>query len=180
MHDHGNRDSLVYWLEFKDDEEFPAIFGSIAGGSALKFGIHRRRETGLWTTGSPTKQRSLTMDEAVVIARRHRDQLMRASELISSLPANARVEDYEALQADLSREAPEVQNTDWGHKYLGDIFSYVHHREEIIGRVKEQLALAWRSQEKRGGELLVALSHSKVSNARSQASLHHIAPGEIL
>jgi len=36
MHDHGNRDSLVYWLEFKDDEEFPAIFGSIAGGSALK------------------------------------------------------------------------------------------------------------------------------------------------
>ena len=22
MHDHGNRDSLVYWLEFKDDDEF--------------------------------------------------------------------------------------------------------------------------------------------------------------
>jgi len=42
MHDHGNRDSLVYWLEFKDDEEFPASFGSIAGGSALKFGIYRR------------------------------------------------------------------------------------------------------------------------------------------
>ena len=24
MHAHGNHDSLVYWLEFKDDEEFPA------------------------------------------------------------------------------------------------------------------------------------------------------------
>ncbi len=40
MHNTGNQDSLVYWLEYKDDEEFPALqFGSIAGGSALKFGI---------------------------------------------------------------------------------------------------------------------------------------------
>jgi 5-methylcytosine-specific restriction enzyme B len=54
MHAHGNRDSLVYWLEFKDDEEFPARFGSIAGGSALKFGVYRRRETGTWATKGPT------------------------------------------------------------------------------------------------------------------------------
>ena len=24
MHTHSNKDSLVYWLEFKNDEEFPA------------------------------------------------------------------------------------------------------------------------------------------------------------
>src|SRR5438309_10328909 len=42
MHAHGNKDSLVYWLEFKNDEEFPARFGGIAGGSALKFGIFKR------------------------------------------------------------------------------------------------------------------------------------------
>ncbi len=54
MHNFGNRDSLVYWLEFKDDEEFPSpLFGSIAGGSAFKFGLFRRKETGRWTTGSP-------------------------------------------------------------------------------------------------------------------------------
>src|SRR4051794_37870626 len=41
MHDHSDSESLVYWLEFKDDAEFPAWFGSIAGGSALKFGIYR-------------------------------------------------------------------------------------------------------------------------------------------
>ena len=35
MHEHGNRDGLVYWLEFKNDDEFPTLdFGSIAGGSA--------------------------------------------------------------------------------------------------------------------------------------------------
>jgi hypothetical protein len=49
MHAHGNHDSLVYWLEFKNDEEMPAIFGSISGGSALKFGIYRSKETGAWT-----------------------------------------------------------------------------------------------------------------------------------
>jgi 5-methylcytosine-specific restriction protein B len=27
MHAHGNKDSLVYWLEFKNDEEFPAESG---------------------------------------------------------------------------------------------------------------------------------------------------------
>src|SRR3954469_14718600 len=45
MHAHGNRDSLVYWLEFKNDEEFPAKFGSIAGGSALKFGMRIANHT---------------------------------------------------------------------------------------------------------------------------------------
>jgi hypothetical protein len=45
---HGpGKDSLVYWLEFKNDEEFPAKFGSISGGSALKFGIYYFSETRL-------------------------------------------------------------------------------------------------------------------------------------
>ena len=36
MHNHSNNDSLVYWLEFKNDDEFPTPkFGGIAGGSAL-------------------------------------------------------------------------------------------------------------------------------------------------
>ena len=78
MHATSNRDSLVYWLEFKDDEEFPAIFGSIAGGSSLKFGIYKRKETGAWMTGSAQNQRELSIEEAVAAARRHRDQLLSA------------------------------------------------------------------------------------------------------
>ncbi len=55
IHDHGNRDSLVYWLEFKNDDEFDTKrFGSIAGGSALKFRIFRRKETGHWQAGDET------------------------------------------------------------------------------------------------------------------------------
>lgn len=90
LHDHGNRDSLVYWLEFKDDEEFPAHFGSIAGGSALKFGIYRRRETGVWMTGHPRDQRELSVEEAVDIARRHRDQLLAGVGLLENFPPTAR------------------------------------------------------------------------------------------
>src|SRR5438270_3968781 len=78
MHTHGNRDSLVYWLEFKNDDEFPACFGSISGGSAFKFGVFRRKETGTWVTADEgNNPRDLSVGEAVVIARKLRDQLIR-------------------------------------------------------------------------------------------------------
>lgn len=76
IHGRPGNDSLVYWLEFKNDEEFPAIFGSIAGGSALKFGIYRRKETGAWMTGSSQRQRELSLAEATQYARNHRDQTL--------------------------------------------------------------------------------------------------------
>src|SRR5687767_5865168 len=83
MHLHGNRDSLVYWLEFKNDDEFPtSAFGSIAGGSAHKFCIYRKRETGEWITGSPQQQRVISADEAIQEARKHRDELKRGAELL--------------------------------------------------------------------------------------------------
>jgi 5-methylcytosine-specific restriction protein B len=58
MHTHGNKDSLVYWLEFKNDAEFPGHkFGSILGGSAHKFGLFRRKDTGQWVKGTKMKSR---------------------------------------------------------------------------------------------------------------------------
>ena len=105
IHDYGP-DSLVYWLEFKNDEELPNIFGSIAGGSALKFGLYRRRETGAWMTGNPRDQRELTTAEAIEVARRHRDELVRGAALLDRLPPRASDEEYAQLQADLDREAP--------------------------------------------------------------------------
>jgi 5-methylcytosine-specific restriction protein B len=121
LFEHGNRDSLVYWLEFKDDEEMPARFGSIAGGSALKFGIYRRKETGVWMTGSPQAQTPLTLDAAVAIARRNRDQLVAAAERFQRFRARGEG-DYRALEGDLARLAPDVADTAWGHKYLSLLF----------------------------------------------------------
>ena len=99
MHNQSNQDSLVYWLEFKNDDEFPSpAFGSIAGGSALKFGIYRRKETGAWTTGSPNKQREIELYEAVSIAKKHRDQIAKGVSILEQLPENPSDSDYLKLQ----------------------------------------------------------------------------------
>jgi 5-methylcytosine-specific restriction enzyme B len=123
MHSHGTKDSLVYWLEFKDDEEFPvSLFGSIAGGSAHKFGLFRKKETGKWTTGSPQKPVEISVEQAIEIARQHRDELIRGAELLDRLPNNGNDEYYARLQQDMQRVAPSVSNTAWGHKYFALLY----------------------------------------------------------
>jgi len=83
MHNHGNHESLVYWLEFKNDEEFQRIFGSISGGSAFKFKLYKGKDTGEWIAGNaPKNSRVIKVDEAIDIARKHRDQLILGCELL--------------------------------------------------------------------------------------------------
>ncbi len=125
MHDHGNHDSLVYWIEFKNDDEFDTKrFGSIAGGSALKFRIFRRKETGNWQKGSEqgNKPEDISVEEAIEIARSHRDQLIRGVKLLEDLPANASDEQYAELQDQLDEQAPDVSRLAWGHKYFSLLF----------------------------------------------------------
>lgn len=123
MHAHGRRDSLVYWLEFKDDEEFPTTrFGGIAGGSSLKFGIYRRKETGEWTVGSPQEQKTVSLEEAIAIGRRHRDHLVAAAELLRTWAGDTADKVYAELQGRIEQVAPDVQDTAWGHKYLSLLF----------------------------------------------------------
>jgi 5-methylcytosine-specific restriction protein B len=145
MHNSSNRDSLVYWLEFKDDEEFPAIFGSIAGGSALKFGIYKRKETGAWMTGAAKNQRELSTEEAIVTARRHRDQLLNGVRLLGRLPGNADDARYAELQREVEREAPDLHHLAWAHKYfsllyptkLDDYHSPAYQRFHLIKLLQE-------------------------------------------
>jgi 5-methylcytosine-specific restriction enzyme B len=118
IHAHGTRDSLVYWLEFKNDDEFPEFFGSIAGGSALKFGIYRRKETGAWTTGSPTDQKEISLADAIKIARVHRDQLIAGTTLLEDLTGDTSDETYAKLQGQMDSNAADVSDSAWGHKYF--------------------------------------------------------------
>jgi len=125
MHDHGNRDSLVYWLEFKNDEEFETpTFGSIAGGSALKFRIFRRKETGNWQAGGEkaNQPQDITTDEAIEIARSHRDQLLKGIALLEKLEDDASDEDYAEFQDQMDEVAQDVSRLAWGHKYFSLLF----------------------------------------------------------
>lgn len=114
-----DKDSLFYWLEFKNDEEFPSInFGSIADGSAFKYGLFRKKETGVWTTGTPQHPVSLTKEQAIELARKHRAQLIKGAELLEQLPEQATEADYDTLQREMERVAPVVSKLSWGHKYF--------------------------------------------------------------
>ncbi len=139
LHLTSNKDSLVYWLEYKNDDEMRASFGSIAGGSALKFGLYRRKETGKWMTGTATEQTELSVEDAIAMARRNRDQLVAAAEVLERFKARDG-NDYEALQKDVINAAPDVADSAWGHKYLSLLFpdllddyhSPVHQRFHLI------------------------------------------------
>ena len=122
MHAHGSKDSLVYWLEFKSDEEFPRQFGSISGGSALKFGFYKNKESGEWMTGHPSNQTTMTVEAAVAQARKNREQLIAAVSVVQNLPADAGDQEYLAMQKKLEEVAPDVSRLAWGHKYLSLIF----------------------------------------------------------
>jgi 5-methylcytosine-specific restriction protein B len=124
MHARRTQDSLVYWLEFKDDDEFPAWFGSIAGGSALKFGMYQRVETGDWWTGPPTSQVRLSLNDAITRARGQRDQLLAGVEVLEDASRSQTV-DYLALQRRMEEVAPDVAETAWGHKYFALLFSSI-------------------------------------------------------
>ncbi|MDD4262370.1 MAG: hypothetical protein PHS89_09275 [Syntrophaceticus schinkii] len=90
MFNHGNRESLVYWLEFKNDDEFQTgRFGGIGGGSALKFGIYKRKEDDKWITGRSAKDmRQIELPEAISIAREKRALLVRGAEIIAAVDNN--------------------------------------------------------------------------------------------
>jgi 5-methylcytosine-specific restriction protein B len=122
MHGRPSKDSLVYWLEFKDDDEFPAIFGSISGGSALKFGIFKRKETGSWVTGNSSAMHDNSHDEAINYVRRQRDLLLAGVALIEQLPSSGTDEDYRVLQEQLNIQAADIINLAWVHKYYSLLF----------------------------------------------------------
>jgi 5-methylcytosine-specific restriction enzyme B len=101
----GNRGSLVYWLEFKNDDEFQTIqYGSISGGSSYKFIMFKRNSDGAWVTGNGMNPVEMTVDEAIQLARKIRDNLVLGAELIGKLPEEPSEEDYIHLQLELNQK----------------------------------------------------------------------------
>lgn len=127
MHDFNpnNRDSMGYWLEYKNDDEFRGkSFGLIGGGSALKYGVYPEKGTGIWKKqgASSTTPEEISLEEAISIARKHREQLAKGVELLRALPTDASDAAYAQLQADMDRFAPNVSDSMWGHKYFSLLF----------------------------------------------------------
>lgn len=122
LHGRASHDALVYWLEFKNDPTFETrLFGSIAGGSALKFGIYQRTDDQGWyvsAAGGPGAQRKVSLAEAVGIAARQRDQLLAALDRVRALPPIPDPGPYATLQADVEAAAPDIVQYGFVHKFL--------------------------------------------------------------
>lgn len=119
---HGRADPqarcLAYWLEFRTDDQFDTTrFGSIAGGSAFKFGLFQRKEDAAWVTGAPGGVRTLTVREAADMARQQRDELLAGVEAIERIAPEATDEAYLQLQANMEKAAPVLSGDGWPHKY---------------------------------------------------------------
>jgi 5-methylcytosine-specific restriction protein B len=122
MHGRGSKDSLAYWLEFKNDDQLPAVFGSISGGSALKFGIYQNKDTGHWMIGSPNKQQRLSTPQAVAFVSSQRAQLIAGADVLAGYAKSPEAADYKALQVELEYAAPDLAETAWGHKYFSLLY----------------------------------------------------------
>lgn len=111
-----NAESLCYHLEM--NKECRSYFGSIAGGSAYKFGLFQKKETGKWTTGSSVKPQELTAEEATVQGKRIRDALVKGAYAIR----NEEIFDltsYERLDNELKGIlGDQMYNWSWIHKYF--------------------------------------------------------------
>ncbi|MHB0772311.1 AAA family ATPase [Bradyrhizobium sp. 1.29L] len=120
---HGRRSSdsrcLSYWLEFMNDETFATnAFGGIGGGSALKFGVYQRPTDGEWMGGKGTNPKAITVDDAIQIARRQRDELLAGDKLLAELNSiDCSDEAYGDLQKLMEGAAPELSGDGWAHKY---------------------------------------------------------------
>jgi 5-methylcytosine-specific restriction protein B len=148
--------SLSYWLEFKNDDEFATnVFGSISGGSAHKYGLFRKGESGKWVSGPNQKEQEVSLEQALEIAREHRRQLVEGCHLLDTLPLQSD-EDYVILQRNMNRVAPFVSDTAWGHKYfcllypdkLDDFHVYAYqyfHLLKLLQHPPEEMGLYLRA-----------------------------------
>ena len=118
-----NHDGLPYWLEFKNDEIMDTRqYGSIAGGSSLKYIMYKRKIDGSWMTGNPQNQDVLSLDEAIVKGEAIRDAIVHGAELLARFPS-AEINDYAVLQQAFdSYNDIKISGYGWIHKYYHMLF----------------------------------------------------------
>lgn len=111
-----NTEALCCWLEYNADcREY---FGSIAGGSAYKFGLFQKKDTGEWMTGSPQKPEVLSEEQALEIGKTIRDALVKGVDIINNAILD-NLSDFEKLDEDLKQGVGEqYYNLAWFHKYF--------------------------------------------------------------
>ena len=117
----NNSQSLCYWLETnKDCKE---QFGNIAGGSAYKFGLFQKKESGDWVAGNPQNMTTLSKEDALSLGKHIRDALLAGVQTIRDFPLST-PQDYDKLDALLKAQFEEHLGVELGAKFYQ--YSWVH------------------------------------------------------
>ena len=111
------RTSMTWWLEHRNEPEFVTRwFGSIRGGSALKFVVYQDAE-GRWMGGAG-KPHEVSQSEAVAVVEAQRDELLAALAVVDQLPDDPAHPAWGRLQSDISTVAPRFSHLAFFHKNL--------------------------------------------------------------
>lgn len=116
-----NSRSLCYWLEM--DKVCKEQFGNIAGGSAYKFGLFQKKDSGEWMAGSAAKSKILSPDNALMFGTQIRDALVAGAQTINEFsPLTA--QDFDELDAQLKAQFQKHLGEKLGEQFYG--YSWVH------------------------------------------------------
>ncbi|MEZ5583177.1 MAG: AAA family ATPase, partial [Candidatus Competibacteraceae bacterium] len=121
-HNQANDQPLDYWLEFRNDALFQTrLFGSIAGGSATKFGVWQDRRTGQWRAkpGGSRVIQDISPQQALQIVQERRQEMLAAVAALHPFTSQPIQDiDPEAVRTALITAAPRWYAGAWLHKYL--------------------------------------------------------------
>lgn len=123
-----NRESLVYHLEFKNDEEFKTdYFGSIQGGSSGKYTMFHSNKYDQWVKWEKNTQVPITDEEAALRADQIRKNLIKLHYYIQNNP-NESIDDIRTMidEIENDQDVNHFYRYGWVHKYL-----HIHYPEKI-------------------------------------------------
>lgn len=117
MHGRGG-DSLAYWLEHKNDNQMACRwFGSIAGGSALKFVVFQSSDNN-WYSGHPKDVQQVSLSQAAAVAEAQRNQLLAALQVVQALPLDSTNAAWDGLREKMAKAAPDFHHLAFFHKAI--------------------------------------------------------------
>lgn len=111
----GEEQSLVYWLEKKDDEEFPSHFGNVSVGNAGQYRVYFSPKDDTWRNKDIKK---ISEEKAIELAEKNRNLLKKASDMCGNLLKDKTLENYKKFDKYIKEEVTELCNNQWMHKYL--------------------------------------------------------------
>ena len=114
-----NPDNLCRVLEY--DSKNKELFGSIAGGAAIKYGLYYGTD-GEWTTGTTRKLVKIGENDAIDLGTEIRDYLIAGADTINEFGELTSIDDYKALYETLKTVTHGYVDKAWFMKYYYVLF----------------------------------------------------------